>query len=278
MKINLLPLVIASIASAGSPLASSTEVWDQVAYPDFCGLNAGLGISSGFSSYKINSTPNSTYHLNNVSIGAFTLGASQVLGYSHWFYVELRENISFGNTFYGDQDDSAVYSRRLNRSIFFDGDSRLFFPFRVSPSNRLSLQPFVGFAVHQAYLKGWLNTRDPRGTLLRQRYLAPLAGLALGYNPTLGFAMRSSLSLHIPHGKQAQPIQTNPDAREYSTLRMQRHGIGLDFLFLGRLCENWTLTGELDFFAYSALSDTTVQWRTNYTACLSAKVGAFYQF
>lgn len=281
MKIHLLSSLglLGAMASAhADPSAYSQEVWDQVAYPDFCDLNAGLGISFGLSSYSIESSPNKYQHLIDVSLGAYTLGASQVIGYSHWFYIEMRENVSYGNTFYGAQDDDKLLPRRLSKAIFFDGDARLFIPFRVSPANRLSLQPFIGFAVHEAYLKGRLTSISAKGVLLRQRYLAPLAGLALGFNPTPAFAFRSSLSVHIPYGKQAQPVQSEPAAHEYRALRMQRHGIGADLLFLARLSTNWTLTGELDYFTYSAFGDSTNPWRTNYTSCLSAKVGGLYQF
>jgi len=282
MKIHLLPLFLTSLSSvqANVPCAPhSVGVWDQVAYPDYCGFNGELGTSLGFSSYSIDSATSDTQHLLNVSVGAFTMGTSQVIGYSHWFYAQLRENFSYGNTFFGAEDALALYPRRLHKAWFFDSDARLFIPFRVSASNRLSLQPFVGFAIHQAYFKGKLSATATRwGTLLRQRYLAPMAGLALGYNPTPGFAARTSLSVHIPHGKQAQPAQSSTAARHYSTLRMQRHGIGLDLLLMARLSGGWTLTGELDYFAYSALTDSTTDWRTNYTSCLSAKVGASYQF
>ena len=258
--------------------------WESVAYPDFCGFNAGVGTSFGLSSYSINAIAGTAEHFKYGSIAAFTVGLDQVVGYRHWFYLQLRENFSKGNTSYGGKSSSGYFPDRLSSSWFFDADARLYIPFRVSPSNRISLQPFGGFAIHQIYLKGGISASEYgdgiRQVLLRQRLLAPLAGLALGYNPSETFALRTSLSYHMPSGKQALPVYTDVETRDYRHLRISRHGMGANFLALARLTPDWTLKGEIDYFYYSvyATRAPSINWVINATSCLSLKCGAVYQF
>jgi len=258
--------------------------WESVAYPDFCELNASMGFSLGLSLYHINAIPLQTEHLYDVSIGAYTMGLTQVLGYSHWFYLQLREQVSLGGTYYGGKTSIGQYPDRCSFSWFFDGDARLYVPFRVSPQNRLSVQPFIGFAMHQAYLKGGISTdsgANRKGkTLLRQRLFAPMAGLALGYNPSDAFALRASLSYHMPSGKHVLPVQESPEASNYTHLGISRHGIGANFLALAKLTPDWTLRGEVDYFYYSVYAHRTgsTLWETNATSRLSIKCGASYQF
>lgn len=262
------------------------QTWSQVAYPDYSGGQGSLESSFGPSFYHIDAVPYSTETLVDTSIGAFTLGLSQLVGYSHWFYIQLKESFSYGYTFYGTLNGQSNHPRRFERALFFDGDAKLFFPFRLVRSHRLSLQPFVGFAMHQASLKG--KPRAASGTvsriLLKQRYLSPLFGLAVGFNPSPKFALRSSLSVHIPNGKRALPDRSAPEARNYHRLRVQRHGIGADLLALLKLTSNLTLTGNLDYLVYSSYpgrmtpTDEGGFYHPHAFSCLSVKCGLSLQF
>ena len=251
MKSLFLPLLLTSVFT-NSVCTSNT--WSQEAYPDFDGFQGSVGAGFGPTFYSIDAIALWNQNIENISVGAFSLGLSQVFGHSHWFYFQLRESYSYGYTFYGEQNTSGSYIRRLKRALFFDADARLFVPFRVAPTQRVSLQPFIGFAIHQAKLKGRLNALPATvtTTMLKQRYLSPLFGLALGYNPAPSFALRASLSVHMPNGKRALPDQSDPAIQNYHDLPIQRHGIGADLLALVKLTPNWTLTGELDYFTYTS--------------------------
>jgi len=283
MKSLFYPLLLATISTSS---ISYGDDWSQVAYPDFSESYGSFGTAFGPMFYSIDAVPYSIQHLVDVSIGAFSLGFSQVVGYSHWFYFELRESFAYGYTFYGTQNTGVNYARRFERGLFFDADARLFFPFRVAPAQRITLQPFMGFALHQASLKGKVDAEPATlsSILLMQRYLSPLFGLALGFNPSPKFALRASLSLHIPEGKRKLPNQARPEAANYQTLRVQRHGIGADLLALMRLTPDWTLTGELDYFTYTSFpgyvtpTDEPFFFHPHATSALSVRGGVSYQF
>lgn len=158
--------------------------WAQLAYPDFCGINASLGFGLGPSFYAINSLPRTDENFIDSHFAALTLGLTQVLGYNSWFYLQLKEDFSYGfassGREIGGDPTTYVWPRRIFKSLFFDASAKLFVPLLISHTNRISLQPLVGFEVHQVYVSGRLRTDTPKGTLLRQRFLALLAGLALG--------------------------------------------------------------------------------------------------
>ena len=275
------PLSIFANGPCSPNQPTQTAGWAQAAYPDFCGVNFNMGSAFGVSSYTIKAIPIYSEYIEG-EYNAFTLGFTQTLSIYDWFYLQLREDFSLGFADEATLNGNNDYLRRVRKSYFFDSDAKLYVPFSLSASNRISLQPVIGFAVHQAYIRGNEAFDDmPKNTLLRQRFFAPLFGFALGYNPTKMFALRSSINMHFPHGKHRQPAESFAIVKRYSTLRESRHGMSMDLLALAQLSSNWTLTAEIDYLAYRVYGprlNTSSRWNKNYTTRLSAKIGAAYSF
>lgn len=255
-----------------------SQNWAQFAYPESQDITIASNSAFGLSGYCIQAYYTGSDSLD-LNAQAFTLGLSQTLSIYDWFYIQLREDASLGFASKTGTNTGTFYTRRLNKSWFFDADAKLYVPFSISCENRLSLQPVIGFAVNQSYIQGKKNTTASKETLLRQRFFAPLFGLALGYNPTNSFAMRSSINMHIPHGKHKDPSASSANIRRYNTLNIARHGASWDFLAFMKLTPQWTLTGELEYRVYSLYGPSiSSNFQTNYTSRFSTKWGISYQF
>jgi len=252
IKIMLKLVAITPLAATASPLAYPTpHQWHFTA-----------GADTGISTYNMKWQRNDTYEVADGS--AVGLGLSQSMGYSRWFYLQLKESFYGDVTSWSGSSDSLLTRRTHAR--FFDADARVYFPIPLSQDYRISLQPQIGYAMHYIQLKARgasISTVNTKYTRYRFRSHAPLAGLALGYVMNDCFNFCFGVAFEILSAKDKyQPSAIDP-ATDWQKLRLRRGALHTNLDMSYKAGKNLELTGSIEHLSYAPQQDATADATTN---------------
>lgn len=264
------------------PQAQNPQAYSTLAFPKADGWHLSFGLRLGAAAYTIRANVHqSTEAIDTVrsDMSAFSLGFDQTMGFGQWFYIQLREYLSYGFVGEFTSGETTDYVRRPRRPYFFDADATIYIPFVVSRCNRITLQPAVGFSVNQVYIKGSsLATRMASLNLYKATYYSPLAGLALGYMPTDHFSMRLGMGVLLPNIDRY--AYYGGEETPYSERRMHSRRLGMRASIDLRMqvAENCDLAGEISYVSMNGYRPDSTNFLSAYYQKTSALFGASWRF
>lgn len=222
----------------------------SLAYPTAGQWHASFGVDTGVDSYK------TMYqcHTQNQTVegSAYALGLNQSVGYGCWFYLQAKESGSIAIATSDIANPTAGQERR-SMPRFFDADIRAYFPLSVSQDYRVSVQPQIGFAVHYNIIRSHgatASTIDDVYTSYRSRALAPLAGLAVGYEASSNFNFRLGVAFEILNMRQRSASGPTADPTAWVNLKMRRAAVHSTLDMSYRAGSNVDFTGSVDHLNY----------------------------
>lgn len=216
----------------------------------------------------------------NIYGSAASMSLNQSVGYSTWIYLEAQESSSFSIKSIVPRDLDDNDDARSRGVRFFDADIRAYFPIYLPTTAKVNLQPIIGFAVRTSSCKEQEEPRDRIVKMYRSRALSPVAGLALGLEPTEYCKLRAAIALEFPSFKYRTATQSEISPWQY--LYMQRIGVNASFDMAYKISDSFDLEGSFSYLNYGATdvpgSRPSDEYDTAYFNRFGAKIGTRWNF
>lgn len=224
-------------------LAAAVATANPLAYPTDHKWNFSFGIENGIETFDQNNPSDGSAYVNFATLSTgYKIASTQTAGYGKWFYLQSRLSYTIG---YTGCSSITVITATNKSDNFFDGDWSVIFPIRIPSRHRITLGPQLGLAYMQrqeTYILDIIKTKT------KNTYVAGLAGLVLGFQPTDAFALRTGLNIQIPKAKSSATTDGVVISEEFN---QRRHSINAYINLMYQLSKHLQLSGTVEHKSYS---------------------------